>query len=209
MLVNATQLAERLGVSKARVSQYVSQGVLNGCFQGDGRGRRFDLTLVQRALSRGLDPGQMLGNGAETRRAIRDLTEDGAALPEPAPSAAARSDRLLSNDDADAYQLIRTQQAEEILRKQRRENARDENLWVLSEEVERNASRLLSREIGQFEMVLRDGARTIADKMGVDFREVRQILMQEWRSHRARQSSVLAGEAETVGMTDAELAADV
>lgn len=209
MLVNATQLAERLGVSKARVSQYVSQGVLNGCFQGDGRGRRFDLTLVQRALSRGLDPGQMLGNGAETRRAIRDLNEDGAALPEPAPSAAARSDRLLSNDDADAYQLIRTQQAEEILRKQRRENARDENLWVLSEEVERNASRLLSREIGQFEMVLRDGARTIADKMGVDFREVRQILMQEWRSHRARQSSALAGEAETVGMTDAELAADV
>lgn len=206
MLVNATQLAERLGVSKARVSQYVSQGVLNGCFEGDGRGRRFDLGLVQKALTRGLDPGQMLGNGADTRRAIRDLAEDAEPAAAPMPQ---RPDSLLPVSDVDAYQLIRTQQAEEMLRKQRRENARDERLWVLAEEVERNASRLLAREMGQFEVVLRDGARAVADKLGVDFREVRQILMQELRAHRTRQSAALADEAEAAGMTEAEQAADV
>ena len=206
MLVNATQLAERLGVSKARVSQYVSQGVLNGCFEGDGRGRRFDLGLVQKALTRGLDPGQMLGNGADTRRAIRDLAEDAEPAAAPMPQ---RPDSLLPVNDADAYQLIRTQLAEEALRKERRNNAKEDRLWVLAEEVERNASRLLAREMGQFEVVLRDGARAVADKLGVDFREVRQILMQELRAHRTRQSAALADEAEAAGMTEAEQAADV
>ena len=37
--VNATTLAQRLGVSKARISQYVAQGTLAGCFTGEGRAR--------------------------------------------------------------------------------------------------------------------------------------------------------------------------
>ena len=49
MQVNATTLAQRLGVSKARISQYVAQGTLAGCFTGEGRARRFDLDLVQKA----------------------------------------------------------------------------------------------------------------------------------------------------------------
>ena len=35
--MNSTQLAQELGISKGRVSQYVAQGKLDGCFSGEGK----------------------------------------------------------------------------------------------------------------------------------------------------------------------------
>ena len=72
-LLNSGDLAKALNVSKGRVSQYVSEGKLAGCFTGDGRARRFDLGKAATALGRQLDPGQMMGNGAGTRAAIRTV----------------------------------------------------------------------------------------------------------------------------------------
>ena len=54
--LNTTELAARLAVSKARVSQYVSEGKLDGCYVGEGRARRFDLDKVATALGRRLHP---------------------------------------------------------------------------------------------------------------------------------------------------------
>ena len=67
--MNATQLATELGITKGRVSQYVSEGKLDGCFTGDGRARRFDVGKVRAALDQRLDPGQM---GAVVERDQRD-----------------------------------------------------------------------------------------------------------------------------------------
>lgn len=208
MLVNATTLAQRLGVSKARVSQYVAQGVLAGCYEGEGRARRFDVSRVQEALTRGLDPGQMLGNGAGTKQALRQIDEE-SAEPAPAPRAKPRSDVVLEPRDPDRYELARILNAEEDARRKRRDNERDEGRWVLAEEVERSTGRLLAREMGQFEAVLRDGARAIADRLGVDYREARQILMQEWRAYRQRKAEALAREAGAVVMTEDEREANV
>ncbi len=201
-MLNATQLADRLGVSKARVSQYLSEGKLAGCYQGEGRSRRFDLSKVQAALQGRLDPGQMLGNGASTRQALTDLSDTSeTAKPR---GAASRPDGVLSPRDPDRYELARIQNAEEDARRKRRDNERDEGRWVLAEEVERATAKLTAREIGRFETVLRDGARAVADRLGVDFREARQILMQTWRAHRGERTDDLTGEAERTAMTDAE-----
>ena len=70
--MNTTQLANELGISKGRVSQWVSEGKLDGCYTGDGRARRFDVEKVRAALQHRLDPGQLLGNGADTRRRLRE-----------------------------------------------------------------------------------------------------------------------------------------
>lgn len=210
-MMNATELSAALGVSKARVSQYVSEGKLAGCFQGEGRQRRFDIERVRIALQRGLDQGQMLGNGAATRRALSDLAEmtPGAPAPRVSGSGPARRDGPLEPKDPDRYELARILNAEEDARRKHRDNARDEGRWVLADEVERASAKAMAQQIGQFEAILRDGARAIADRMGVDFREARQILMQVWRQARGEAAAALLDEAAQMPLTDEERAANL
>jgi hypothetical protein len=213
--VNGKDLAAALNVSKARVSQYVSSGKLDGCFTGAGRERRFDLEKVHRALGRELHPGQMLGNGAQTRKALRELSQmqdedeqDGGS--EAAPRGRAqKQDSRLNDDDDDAYALVRTQKAQEEVRKLRRVNAEAEGSFVLASEVTRATQRLISQEIAEFESVLRDGARKVADQLGVDFKVVRQILVESWRAHRHQRSAILADQSAKEDMTQEEREADI
>ena len=205
--LTATELAARFGISRARVSQYVSEGKLAGCFSGEGRARRFDIERVTAALGRRLDPGQMLGNGAATRRALREADEAGPGETPARP--VVRDSAPLPANDPDRYELARILNAEEDARRKRRDNERDEGRWVLAEEVQRHSARALAQEIAQFESVLRDGARVVADTLGVDFREVRKLLLDQWRSHRAAQAASLSAQAETAEMSEAELNARV
>ena len=211
--VNATELASTLNVTKARVSQYVSEGKLAGCYSGEGRARRFDLVACARALGRNLDKGQLMGNGAETRKALADLASgavpgDRPAPPPPAPPAR-RSDVEMSPNDPDRYELARTQKAEEEARRLRRQNAEAEGAYALVSEVNRQVAQQMAQEIGEFEAVLRDGARQVADVLGVDFKTVRQILTDKWRGHRATRAAQLSAQAETMGLSPAEKAEDI
>ncbi|VDC31406.1 hypothetical protein [Pseudogemmobacter humi] len=203
--LNTTELAARLSVSKARISQYVAEGKLAGCYTGDGRARRFDLAKVADALGKRLDLGQMTGNGLSTRRAIRDIGEGSPTPAAPQP----RDGSELPYRDPDRLELATIQIKEEEARRRRRDNERDEGRWVLAEEVQRHTARAVSREIGQFETVIRDAARAVADRFGVDFREVRKVMMDEWRRHRGNRRDELREEAAGVGMSEAEAAANV
>lgn len=198
--LNATELAGRLGVSKPRISQYVDSGKLEGCYVGEGRARRFDLAKVSVALGKRLDLGQMTGNGSATRKKMREITagedtETGKAVREALPP-----------NDPDRLELATIQIKEEEARRRRRENAREEGLWVLSEEVAQHSARLLSQEIGQFDTVLRDGSRAVADALGVDARMVRKILVDQWRAHRTRRSEQLERQSGEASMSDVEKA---
>lgn len=206
-MLNATQLAEKLGVSKARVSQYVSQGMLAGCYEGDGRNRRFDLSRVQSALHRNLDPAQMMGNGAQTRRTIKALAQPEISAPAIPP--APQTDTYLSPTDLDRYELARIQSAEEDARRKRRDNQRDEGLWVMAEEAKRQTAKAMSQEVAQFEVLLRDAARAVADQFALDYREVRKVLMDQWREYRGRRSDHLATQADASAMTATEQAEQV
>ncbi|WP_323041136.1 hypothetical protein [Gemmobacter sp.] len=212
-MINATELAAQLGLSKARVSQYVSQGVLDGCFEGDGRSRRFDPDRVKAALKRNLDPGQMLGNGSKTRAALkaepRPMSAIAAAISEPRTPVSTYTDGALSASDLDRYELARIQSAEEDARKKRRENEREEGRWVLADEVQRQTARAIAQEVAQFETVIRDAARAAADHFGLDFREVRKVLMDQWRSHRGIRASDLETAADQANMTETEKAEQV
>lgn len=202
--LNATELALKLDVSKARISQYVSSGKLDGCYVGDGRARRFDLGLVAAALGKNLDLGQMTGNGLHTRRALR------AVMGNDAPSAPPRRpDGELSRADPDRLELATLQIKEEEARRRRRDNERDEGRWVLAQEVERHTARAMAQEVARFELVLRDGARLIADRLGVDYRTARAALMETWRDHRGRRAPQLADAAGDAAMTDDEREANV
>lgn len=207
-MLSASQLADQLGVSRARVSQFVSEGKLDGCFEGAGRDRRFDPEKVAQALGRKLHPGQMLGNGRATRAAIERISEgldDDAA---PARPDRSRYDGPLHLRDPDRYELARIQKAEEEARMLRRRNQEAEGTLVLASEAARQSARLIAQEVAEFEAVLRDGARRVADELGVDFKRVRALLTQIWRAHRQARSDQLAHQAETAQPTEAERGED-
>lgn len=203
-LLNATDLAGELGVSKARVSQYVSEGKIDGCYSGDGRDRRFDLSKVAQRLNRTLHPGQMLGNGAPTRAAIRQI----AAGQDEAP-VRMRETSPLPDTDPDRYELARIQKVEEEARRLRRQNAEAEGAYVLASEAAMQTARLLAQEIAEFETVLRDAARKIADELHVDVKVARQVLLRCWRAHRATRTTALGKQAAAAGQSDAERAEDI
>lgn len=207
--LSTTELAQRLSVSKGRVSQYVAEGKLDGCFEGDGRSRRFDLEKVAERLGRVLDKGQMLGNGIETRRAIRQVVVAPPATKPADAVAQKRRDGKLDERDPDEMELLKIAKANEELRRIRRDNALADGSYVLAEAAQREMARLVGQEIAEVETVLRDGARIVADKLGVDFRTVRKLLVDAWRAHREGRSETLKAVAADAEMSDAEKAADI
>lgn len=213
-MLSGSALAKELKVSKARVSQWTSEGKLDGCYSGTGRERRYDLARVAAALGKRLDMGQMMGNGAETRRTLQTLrlgvpdADDGDEPRRPV-YVQPRDGSELPPSDAARYELARTLKAEEEARKLRRINAEAEGTFVLASEVRHQTARLMAQEIAEFEAVLRDGSRRVADQLGVDFKRVRQILIEEWRGHRAKRSVQLEAQASQAVMSDAEMAEDI
>jgi hypothetical protein len=208
--VNAAELAGILNLSKGRISQLAKEGRLDGCYTGDGRARRYDPQLVAQKLKGNLDQGQMLGNGASTRQAIAGvLAGEVGELAQTRTPQGKGSDGALPDDDTDGYRMARQAKLAEEVRRIRRQNELDEGTMVLVSEVERQVGKVLRQEIAQVEEALRTGARAVADKLGVDFRAVRQILLEVWRAQRQGRSDVLAEQAGAAEMTDAEKAADI
>lgn len=204
--LTATQLADELNLSKGRISQYVSEGKLDGCFEGTGRQRRFDLKKVAKALGKRLDPGQLMGNGAGTQEVLEKHEPGQEATPRPRSGAGAQQ---LPEHDDDRYKMARTLKAEEEARRLRKQNAVEDGAYVLASEAALQSKRLIGQEIAEFESVMRDGARRIADELGVDFKEARTILVKTWRAHRARRAEKLQGEAAAARLTDDETASDI
>jgi len=202
--LSATELANTLKLSKGRISQYLSEGKLEGCYQGEGRARRFDLDKVASALGRKLDKGQMLGNGLETRRAIRALQAE-----KPEEPATPRPESRLPLTDPDELELVKLAKANEELRRLRRDNAVADGAYVLASEVERETTKAIRAEIAGFETLLRDGARAIADQLGVDFKAARRILTDLFRAHRSGRVEQMVGEVAIAVLTGTEAEADI
>lgn len=207
--VNAAQLAGMLNLSPGRISQLAKEGRLDGCYTGDGRSRRYDPTLVAQKLKGNLDPGQGLGNGASTRRAIGDILASAPSDAPKPPKAPLRTDGSVPDGDDDSYELLRKQKLAEETRRLRRQNELEAGTMVLASEVERQVAKVLRQEIAEVEEMLRTGARAIADRLGVDFRTVRKILTDTWRSQRQKRTEVLGEQAEAAAMSEAERDADI
>lgn len=194
--LTGTQLAAEVNKSKGAVSQWVSSGKLEGCYTGSGRSRRFDLALVCKALGRNIDPGQLLGNGAP-KKTIDTVVSSGAKAQPKSP------------EEPDEYANARTEKAVEEARKLKRNNRLDEGTLVLAAEVHRQTSKRIGREVAEFESMLRTGARRIADEMGVDFKQVRQLLLAEWRTHRGKRAADILEHVEDIEMNEVEIQEDI
>lgn len=178
--VSSSELAIRLDVSKGRVSQWVTEGKLRGCFTGDGRARRFDLDAVLVALGRNLDTAQSLGNGRATLAAIGAIADP--ELPDDL------DDDGLTNVNKARYDTARTMLIEERARAARYDNAQREGSLVLVSEVEAQVLAQIGLEMAQIESFLRAAAKDVASATGADARKVRAALTAAWRRHRGERA---------------------
>ncbi|MGY6705912.1 hypothetical protein [Roseinatronobacter sp.] len=202
--LSTTELAREMNLSKGRISQLVKDGRLDGCYRGDGRARRFDLSKAADALGQRLDPAQMLGNGAKTRQRLENVEQEVPTEDESSSSKGAAA-TLLSPKDPTRYELARTQEIEEKARRARRQNESEEENWVLASEVASETARQIQLEIASIESsVLRTGARRLADELDVDFKLARAILTQVWREYRAQRTEQKAAEADAAHLSEAE-----
>lgn len=201
--LSGSELAGMLGITKGRVSQLVSEGKLDGCYRGDGRSRRYDPVACAKALGRRIDMGQQLGNGARTQAAAASILQANAG-PIPPPAAAPVPPTQLAE-----YERARTEKAQEEARRLKRMNAEAEGTFVLAEEVARQVRRQVGQEVAEVATFIRDAARLIADRHHLDFKEVRQQLLEHWRSHRGERVDAAGERAGAAALTDAEVAADI
>ncbi|MGR3599181.1 MAG: hypothetical protein ACU0FH_02075 [Heliomarina sp.] len=155
------------------------------------------------ALNRKLDPGQMLGNGAGTKKRIVEIADD-----EDDGAPKVRPSDELPLRDPDRYELARIQKVEEEARKLRRANAEAEGSMVLTAAVHRQVAKQIGQEIAEFETVLREAARKVADRLGVDYRSARQIMIETWRDHRGTRQVVLEDQAEAAELSEEEAEAN-
>ncbi len=68
----------------------------------------------------------------------------------------------------------------------------------------------ISRLAGEVDsIVIRDGARAIADELGTDYGEARQILRRIWRDHRRRASAKASSQSQEAALSAQENEADI
>lgn len=200
--LNTTELAARLGVSKGRVSQWVTEGKLRGAFTGDGRNRRFDLDKVNIALGRTLDVAQGLGNGRKTLTAI-------GAIEAPPPADDADDDTTgMDVDVKRQYDIARAMQKTEQARAARYENDQRDGTLVLASEVQAQVLAQIGQELAQIDSFIRQASATLAEALGAQRQQVRAILLAEWRRHRGERAAAAAMRADAAKASPAERAAD-
>lgn len=206
-----SELAGALGLSRPRISQLVGAGTLNGCFQGDGRARRFDLRAVAERLSRELHPGQRLGNGSRSDQAGRAIL-DSESCDQPRRPLQQDDEMPTTEDDPARYRVARIQKLESEARRLQRQEALDSGTAVLRSSVETEMARVVQSEMAALDAAIREMATTIAAQLHVDAAAVRAILREELRAYRQRRAGELAAAAvgaEQDGLAKDELPHDV
>ncbi len=201
-MITAADLARKLELSRARVTQLVKGGDLDGCYRGEGRQRRFDLVKSAKALGKRLDPGQMMGNGKGTKSAIDAITAKTGAKQKAAPEG------VLPPTDLDRYQMARTLQAEEQARRLRLNNEVEAGVYVLASELDQQVARALSQEIAGFEVFLKDACVQLTDTPAAA-RDMKVNLLALWREYRGDRADAAQAEADAAELTEAERAGDI
>lgn len=170
--VSKAEFAKLVNLSPGRVSQLITAGKLKGALVGDGRSARVDVDKARDALKLRLDPGQRLGNGAETR-----LGED-------------------TSDDLDLkLKQAKLAQAEAGNRRAREDELTRRGVYVRAEHASAEAGKLASTILQMFEGGLTDVAAEIAAEFKLTARDVTHLMRKRFRDVRARVSEQLASEA--------------
>lgn len=195
-LVRCVDFAQSQGVTRGRVSQWISSGLIGPeAIAGAGRKIRIRPAIALAHLRERLDVKQRFGlNGLSTRL---DLVEpakpDAARLETPAPVARPVEVESTVESQIKAEKLRQTQLATRRLEEQDRLSR---GVYVRADEARNEATAMAARLLSSFEGALNDFAGAFAAKHKVPTRDGLHTLREEFRKMRGRLAEEFAALAE-------------
>lgn len=177
--------ARHINVSPSRVSQYISEGILDeGALDGKGRSARIRVDIAQAQIASRRNVGQSLGNGLKT-----SIAGDG-ELPFTAPLEGSGPKNI---NTAELIQLQRLEQLRRQSRREEIEQAQLEGRLVPADELARQVRRTTNEVIQFYTGMAPDIAAEISAQFpGVSARDVQHLIVKVMAFKRASWSKQLA-----------------
>ncbi len=167
-VVSKLEFARLVGITPARVSQYLAEGRISGeAVIGVGRHARIDVAVAQEQLRNRLDADQRIANGRARLAASLSPIEEGI-----------KAERLRQ------LQHLNAKAAEEADARRGR--------YVLATDAKQELGRVAGRLVAGFEGSLPELAAAIAASSSVSQRDALHVLRGAWRTIRARLSGLEA-----------------
>jgi hypothetical protein len=196
-VVSKGKFAELLGVSAARVSQYLSEGKIKAdALEGEGRNAKIRVELAKAQLRGELDIGQRFGNGIGTRLdPVLPLTP--APIDQPAAPMAALPAAPTPDPIEAALKRAKLEQAERANREAAMKEAAATGRYVPADDMRRELGRALREQVIIFEGMLTEFANAIASRCQIPQRDVLHVLRNEFRAGRERAAARSRSDAES------------
>lgn len=199
------EFAALIGVSAARVSQYISEGKIGpDALVGKGRGARILVDVARRQIGARRDPSQSLGNGLMTR-----LEEPAAPPMSPVGEPPLRVDSL-----DEQFKREKLRGAQIANRKAAEEEESRKGRFTETADVRREMGRLAASMVQAFDGSLAEMAADVAGQFGMPARDVEHVLRLRFRAvcedlakRHQRTAEGLPATVETVVATDGSEAA--
>lgn len=185
LILTKGEAAAELNVSPGRISQYISEGKIYGAaIVGEGRSARINVTVARQQLRAGIDIGQRLGNGINTR--LADPVED---VP-PASDESSASQRVQYRPAADPIEeAIKSERLRGIQfanRQKAEEELARRGTYTRASDVAAAMATLAGGMMNAFEGGLADFATAIAGRFELSQRDVLHVLRTEFVSVRQK-----------------------
>lgn len=179
-LETKSAFAARLGVSKARVSQWIKEGKIGTDeLEGQGRGAKIKVDQAIEKLKLRIDPGQRVGNGIATRLS-------------PAISEAPATE---GNHLDLRLKQARLQAAEAQNRKLEEDEKLRKGIYVRKEEAQEEAVHLTTIIVQTTEQMFIDWATETAAAYQLPQRDIVHLARKRFREARAKIAASLASQA--------------
>ena len=220
-VVTKGAFAAMMGVSPGRVSQWISEGKLDGdALVGVGQRAGIDVAIAKRQLNARLHLGQMAGNGVGTRLSAdptpspapaipladqdRPFRETGSGSGDRGPGAGGLGfgtpPSAGRGEDA-AAQAIRAERLRQMRRANEREEAEDlarRGLYTLTEDARAGMTRLAASMLNVFEGAVPEFASAIAAEFKLSQRDTIHVLRRVFREVRVRAAATAAKDAANI-----------
>ncbi|MDY0882294.1 hypothetical protein ACFPL7_22155 [Dongia soli] len=173
-LVTKGKLAEIVGVTPGRISQYLREGKIYGdAIVGEGRNASIDVDLACSQLGVTLDAAQLAAQGRPVPTGYRS------------PGSGEGSDTPIPLNDAQhRYQQARADQAEIALRRAKREEEEERGVYIRTEDAKREWTRTLTEILVSLEETMPKMADALAAALHIDPKAATVILRGELRAWR-------------------------
>lgn len=191
--ITKSKFAERRGVSPGRVSQWISEGKIDGAaLIGGGRDQKIVESVAVSQLNLRLNTSQRFGNGLGTRLEAPPVAPktEAAVLPFVAPAQKA------SDQVAEQIARERLEQIQRVNRREAVEEAAQAGRLTDTAAVAQAQGRMAAQMITVFESAMSELASALASKFEIPHRDALHFLRAEFRKVRSAAAEVTKRQAQ-------------